>query len=366
MSSPATPTNLTAIGSLLVARLLVAGEKGESDSKIWKDLEPLLAHRWSGTALIDVLGRTLTQLRTAGLVTPLPGKTKKAAPKFILTEAGRRQGLVFLGIAQLKPKTTWAGLKKTYLPASALGLPASDDARFKALSSDPGFKAVLLKRQYQLPTAEVPKLDDALDALAWRLIGFEGVARKFDVKSVKTALFNRALGDGRATDFKKAATRLLAQSYRARRDDPKELRDAVVRDWIDRESGPIPSGGAEARPVPVLDQSGAGGVQGEGPSSPPAFDLPAFARRVQAAARGCTTGRFGDHKVFIVHVWRMLRSEPDFAGMDFPTFKAHLAEANNARLLDLSRADLVQAMDPEDVSLSEVHYLNATFHFVRI
>ncbi len=40
--------------------------------------------------------------------------------------------------------------------------------------------------------------------------------------------------------------------------------------------------------------------------------------------------------------------------------------ANNARMLDLSRADLVQAMDPDAVRLSEMHYLNATFHFVRI
>src|SRR5262249_40771507 len=102
---------------------------------------------------------------------------------------------------------------------------------------DSSFKAVLLKHRYDLPTVEVPKLDDAIDVLAWRLIGFEGVARKFDVKAVKTALLNRALGDGRATDFKKAATRLLAQSYGARRDDPKEPRDAVLRDWIDRESG---------------------------------------------------------------------------------------------------------------------------------
>ena len=42
------------------------------------------------------------------------------------------------------------------------------------------------------------------------------------------------------------------------------------------------------------------------------------------------------------------------------------AEANNARLLNLARADLVQAMDPEDVRLSEVAYLNASFHFIRI
>jgi hypothetical protein len=52
--------------------------------------------------------------------------------------------------------------------------------------------------------------------------------------------------------------------------------------------------------------------------------------------------------------------------MDLPAFKQRLAEANNARLLDLSRADLVQAMDPDDVHLSEVTYLNAVFHFIRI
>ena len=57
---------------------------------------------------------------------------------------------------------------------------------------------------------------------------------------------------------------------------------------------------------------------------------------------------------------------PTFRTMDLDAFKERLAEANNARLLDLSRADLVQAMDPEDVRESEVHYLNATFHFVRI
>ena len=52
--------------------------------------------------------------------------------------------------------------------------------------------------------------------------------------------------------------------------------------------------------------------------------------------------------------------------MDLDGFKRALAEANNLRLIDLARADLVQAMDPEDVRRSEVQYLNATFHFVRI
>jgi hypothetical protein len=343
------------IGELILVRLLTAGEKGELGSKVRKDLEPLLSHRWSGPELAGLVDRALDELESAGLVVSRPGKSKRAAPRIALTDGGRRRALEALGVAELRPRTTWAALRKTYLPAMALGLPASGEAAFKAMSSDPVFRAVLLRRQYGLPTAEVPKLDDVIDALAWKLIGFEGVARRFDAKAVKTALLNRELGDGRATDFKKAAGRLVAQRAGARRDDGKELRDAVLRDWLTRESrgeteGPAPQ--PEARPPE--------------PESVPHFDPSAIAERVKAAARDCPTGRFGDHKVFIAHVWDRLRSEPDFAGMDLDGFKRALAEANNLRLIDLARADLVQAMDPQDVRRSEVHYLNATFHFVRI
>jgi hypothetical protein len=229
------------------------------------------------------------------------------------------------------------------LPASVLGLPAAGEAAFKAMSSDPGFKAVLLRRHFELPTAEVPTLDAAIDALAWKLIGIGGAPGKFTMANVKTALLNRALGDCRATNFKTAASRLAAQRAGARRDDAKELRDAVLRGWIDGSSQPA-----------TKDQGSR------------TKDHQELAERVRTAARACSTGRFGDHKVFIVHVWRALQSDPDFAAMGLDGFKDFLAAANNARLLDLSRADLVQAMDPEDVRLSEVRYLNATFHFIRI
>jgi hypothetical protein len=52
--------------------------------------------------------------------------------------------------------------------------------------------------------------------------------------------------------------------------------------------------------------------------------------------------------------------------MDLKSFKQRLTEANHARLLDLSRADLVEAMNPDDVRQSEAAYQGATFHFVRI
>jgi hypothetical protein len=350
------PKKRPAIESLVLVRLLVVGPKGESASKITKDLDPLFSQRGTSAVLSERIDEALTALKSIDLVVPLPAKGRKAAPKFLPTAMGYREGLEFLGVAQLRPKTTWTVLRKSYLPALALGMPVSNDTVFKTLSAEPAFQAVLLKRQFELSIAEIPKPDEATDALAWKLIGIEGEGRKFNPKNIKTALFNRELGTGRALDFKKAATRLLAQRVRARRDDPKELRDAVVRGWIDQDED---AGTREATttlsgPVPPL------------PSATSSLDLPAFAEQVKSTARNCLTGRFGENKVFIAHVWKAIQADPNLGAMDFSTFKERLTEANHARLLDLSRADLVQAMDPDDVRQSEVHYLNATFHFVRI
>ncbi|MGO9471007.1 MAG: hypothetical protein ACLQIB_43465 [Isosphaeraceae bacterium] len=354
MATTALP-ELSAIGALVLTRLLPAGEKGETAAKIRTDLEPLLLHRWSGVALAEQVERTIGELEANGLATFLRGKTKKSAPKLLPTPEGRRLALAFLGIDELKPKTTWATLRKLHLPAQALGLTASTDASIKAIASDPGFKAMMLKQQFHLPAALPPKLDDILDALAWKLIGFEGSARKFAIKAVKTALFNRELGNGRETEFKKAASQLLARRIGARRDDSKELRDAIVRGWIDEHSN-AQTGAADAHRGPA---SLIAAPQVE-------LDLPAFADRVKAAAGMCTTGRYGSNKVFVAHVFMALQSDPLFQNMSLGEFKDRLAQANNARLLDLSRADLVQAMDPDDVRQSEVQYLSATFHFVRI
>jgi hypothetical protein len=357
------PEQLSTIGRLVLARLLIGGDKGDTTAKIKKDVEPLLAHRWVGVALAERINQAVAELEQNSLVAILRGKTKKSAPKVVLTQNGYRCGLDFLGVAELPPRTTWAKLRKIYLPAQALGLVASSDAVIKAVASEPGFKAILLKRQYALPTAApLPKLDEALDALAWQLIGFGGSTLRFDLKSVKIALFNRELGDGRATDFKKAAAHLLARKVAARRDNPRELRDAVLRNWIDNEE--------PGRTVPdPVDRPSLTPLERPASSHPVPLgqtELASFAEQVKTAARTCTSGRFGDNKVFIAHVWKAIQDVPPFQSMDLTIFKEQLAAANNARLLDLSRADLVQAMDPEDVRQSEVHYLNATFHFVRI
>lgn len=70
--------------------------------------------------------------------------------------------------------------------------------------------------------------------------------------------------------------------------------------------------------------------------------------------------------MFIAALWRASRQEPSLQQFSLPEFKQRLIEANTRGLLRLSRADLVQAMDPQLVADSEAVYLNATFHFVLL
>jgi len=98
-------------------------------------------------------------------------------------------------------------------------------------------------------------------------------------------------------------------------------------------------------------------------------DLPeqddAFAKLVLASARASKTGRFGSGKVFISHVARQLEKDGFRVGDDH-AFKGRLVAVHRKQLLSLSRADLVEAMDPKDVDASEASYMSSTFHFVRI
>jgi hypothetical protein len=346
-------TEVTPIGQLVLARLLVAGDKGATGTEIKKALEPLIRHRWAGAELTEALEQALAGLETAGLIARTrKGKTERGT----LTPLGRRHTLEVLGLDLLPPGTTWDKVKKVYLAALALGLPTPRGEAAARFGRDTGFQAALLKAQFGLPLDDFPqKLEDVIGALSWTLMGFPP-GRKFDAKSVQAALLHRALGDDRELgpkpDPKKEAARLLARKAGARQAGKDELRLAVIRHWVDGQ----PAAPEPPQPVDAPEPPGA--------AAP--LDLGTFARRVQEAARSSPSGRFGDNKVFIAHVWRALKEDPAFAALGPDGFKRRLAEANNARLLDLSRADLVEAMDPEDVRLSEVPYLGATFHFIRI
>jgi hypothetical protein len=349
-------TTASPIAQLLLARLLIAGEKGATQADLKKSLEPLLGHRWAGSALLDRVSAELALLESAGIIhRTRKGRTERST----LTETGTKRALEVLGLTQIPPKTTWDKLKKSVLAAKALGISVPHGDAAKTFSTDNGFKAALLKASYKLPFADTPKLDDAIAALCWVLLELPA-DRKFDVKTVQTALIQRALGLSRdlgpKPDPKKELAKLLAQHVGARQSGKDELRNAALRRWVDGE--------------PLVDTDSTTSTQ---PATipferPPAQsgDLESFSRRGVEAARLAPSGRFGDNKVFIVHVWRQLQSDPAIGAHGIDAFKRRLAEANNARMLTLSRADMVEAMDADDVRQSETHYLGSSFHFVRI
>jgi hypothetical protein len=102
-------------------------------------------------------------------------------------------------------------------------------------------------------------------------------------------------------------------------------------------------------------------------------DLATFARTVRSLAdqiepdptpSGHARGRFGARKVFIAAIRRALRAT-DYARLSRAAIDELLLRAHRKGLLELARADLVSAMDPDEVCDSEVkHPLGAQFHFV--
>ncbi len=93
-------------------------------------------------------------------------------------------------------------------------------------------------------------------------------------------------------------------------------------------------------------------------------EVAAFAKLAQKAADNAPTGVWHGNKVFISHVF-LEAKRMGWRGT-LTQFKKELVEANGHALLELSRADLVQAMPRQDVAESETLHVNGRFHFVRV
>jgi hypothetical protein len=316
---------------LLLVRLLAPGTK-PALGNLRRSLDSLFARAPTRDQWDDVVER----LRAERLVVSKPLR---------LTEAGRGRALAFLGLAELPRRTDWQTLCSRYLLPKALGVGAAGLSH-RAGDFD-GLAALLLKRQFGVTAGDT--LSQVMTAIVCRELG---IPEQTDWGRVRRQVLSGLLGSpepltAQALNASFARVRLQVRGRRA-----GELRKKVFAAWT-------AGGGESFAPAPAAPAPGAGAHR-------PQFDLAAFAHTVKAAARDCPTGRFGDNKVFISHLWRYLRDEPGMPRLDLPAFKRRLAEANAAGLLTLSRADLVQVMDSADVAESETPYLNAVFHFVLV
>jgi hypothetical protein len=204
------------------------------------------------------------------------------------------------------------------------------------LTSKDRLAAFLLKRKYDLPDNAGDRVSDVVEALACQILGrpeettLEGLMRATVCREVLKT-------DDRLTT-EELVKQLPLFETGLTKGTADEIRQTIIRSALLTE-----------------------------PEPPAEFDLTAFARTVRALARTSPPDdRFHDNKVFIAAIWRASQREPGFPRLSLDQFKTRLIEANRDGLLRLSRADLVQAMEPVRVAESETRYLNATFHFVLI
>jgi hypothetical protein len=328
-ATPAAPAELPLRAELLLVRLLVPTKKPPALSAARKSLDPCFlrpptADEWADAA---------QQLRAAGLLDP---------KKLLLTVEGRERALAFLGVDELPARVKWQTVQGRYLVPKALGLAPSESTQKKVANAD-GLAALLLKRKLGLTTGST--LPQVLTAIVCRELGIPG-ASNWD--EVQLAVLSKMLGSSERLPKETVNKVLPAKLLNAHGNGVAGLRRAVLTEFTDR-----------------TKQSAGTTSNGDGRGEEH-FDLQTFANTVLAAARACPTGRFGDNKVFINHLCRYLQNEPGFPRLALEEFKRRLTEANAARLLVLSRADMAPDLPQDDVRASETSYLNAHFHFVTL
>jgi hypothetical protein len=351
------------IDILILARLAGPAKKPPTPESARKQLAPLVDGRWGAAEWRARFDERVAALRERGEVTP---------GRLSVTDAGRARVAAALGV---DPVPDWRTLKRWVLPALALELAPGAPRVRERLSKADDLRGAVLRHAHALPGGNTPTQTQAVDRLAWKLLGVD-TDRPLTLAEVRRHLLARLLDDSRLP-LAKLVPMLVANAVDARRTSADAVREALIGRWLaheDDDAETAPADGDGAIPAPMAepdDQTVPIGVPHDlsvtAAPPPVALDLDGFAREVQAAADREQEGRFGARKVFIAAVWQRLRQAGSsrWTGMDLDAFKRHLVDANRADLLGLHRADLVPLMDPELVRASEIVYGNASFHFIE-
>jgi hypothetical protein len=307
---------------LILARLSVRAAKRPSEAQLGRSLHAMLQRRFSAPEWRETQTQALRSLRQAGLV---------QARQLALTPLGRARLKAAFGLAPRA--SSWRELKTRYLPTLL-----STGARSSA-GADP--RLVVLAQRLGVAVTARSTPESLIEAWLKQELGISGGLSLYKVGS---ALLARELGlrprQAPAVVLRQSVTRLSG----ALKDTPEAVVDALTERWLFAEA---------VKPAP---------------SAAPSLADDAFVTRAVAKIAGATRAPsarpFGPDKVFIASVWESLASDPELCALGEEGFKALLVKAHRRGLLDLSRADLVAAMDPRDVAASETRHRNATYHFI--
>jgi len=304
---------------LVLARLATPRPPKLAD--LVKTLGPLAAPDATGAAWRATLTARLDALATAGAITRRPLQ---------LTDAGRERLRTELGL----PRTpSWKDVQDRHLPALGLGLRPGTEHERRAFADAERLQSELLARQLGVNPA--PSLNALIDAVIATELGLP--PGRLTLEKIRAHLLARRIGTSAKGKAVEIAARAVATSVRAPNAKLNTLRSSLARRWL-----------------------ADGGGNGKAPPAPKPF-----VKVVRdAIAKVPPAGRFGKHKVFVSALWRQLDDGAELGGMTLDEFKRHLLSANQEGALSLARADLVGAMDPGEVAISEISDLGSTFHFV--
>jgi hypothetical protein len=331
---------VTTVGQLILARLLAPLGKRAGPSSLRRALYPLFKDRYRDSEWRQLCDDTLGRLESEGLASRAP---------LALTGAGRAAALEFLGIEDLPARLTWRGLKNRFLVPLALGVPASDAKARAAVGKSDGLRVHIVQRKFNLPAVEEPTFAYLIDALVRKELHL-GPNVRLTPTLLRLRILSKLLDMPANVSMAELKKQLPAHAIQAKNSNAEQLRQTVLQQWISDLTGSAPETNHEPT-APAIGSS---------------LPLTEFASRVQQLANTCTTGRFGDNKVFIAHVWKEYDQDVTEPRLTLDEFKDRLCEANRQGLLVLSRADLPEFMDTADVQASETRYGDlASFHFIR-
>jgi hypothetical protein len=319
----------TVISDLVLVRMALPKKKPDAPKKVRDDVNKLLASPLSATTFDD--------LREELVSADYLSKGKRNT--LTLTETGRERALRFIGVAELPRGTNWSKVISKLLFPKACGL---SNAAAAKLDSGDKLAAFLLKRKYELGDGAGATVNQVMETLVCREVGFP---EETTLEGLVSAVLSRFLESERLSK-KQLAFQLPLFQTGLTDTKAESIRRKLVQQWL---SGRCREA---ASPETQPDER---------------FDLADFAATVKRLASDSgAQDRFHDNKVFISSLWHTSQSEPSFPQLTLAEFKQRLVEANQQNLVHLSRADLVQAMAPHLVAESETSYLNATFHFVLL
>ncbi|ACY15930.1 hypothetical protein [Haliangium ochraceum] len=215
-------TDFDRLDLLILARLAGPAQKPPTPKKTRDDIGRFATPHLSPSAWKSLFDARVEALRERGDIEPKAPLT--------LTEAGHRRVTEALEIDEIPD---WRTLRRWVLPALAMEISPAEPKARPRLSKKEDLRGAILRHVHALPGPELPTQNQAIDALAWKILGVE-TDKALTVAAVRHHLLGQLFGSDAPGDLDKILAELTKDALAAKNTSPDALRDALVTDWLRR------------------------------------------------------------------------------------------------------------------------------------